>query len=141
MPPTNIELQRRYAEAYNSRDIEALIALCDSSIESHSTFAAVGGAIYHGHDGMRGYQRDVEDAWGDQIRIEPEVYFDVGEHTLSFLVFHGRGRHSGAEVATPMALVTRWRNDLLVYLRGYVHTEDALRELGVTEDELEPIAP
>jgi hypothetical protein len=83
----------------------------------------------------------MEDAWGDEIRAEPEAYFDLGEHTLGFLVFHGHGRHSGAEVAMPIALVTRWRNSLLVYIKGYAHREDALRDLGVSEDELERIEP
>jgi hypothetical protein len=41
----------------------------------------------------------------------------------------------------PRALVVRWRNDLVVYLKGYAHREDALRDLGISEDELEPIAP
>jgi hypothetical protein len=29
----------------------------------------------------------------------------------------------------------------MVYLKGYAHREEALRDLGVTEDDLEPIAP
>ena len=58
-----------------------------------------------------------------------------------FHVLRGRGRHSGVEVAMPVALVTRWREGLLVYLHGYTHREDALSELGVSEDGLEPIEP
>ena len=141
MSERNVELTRRVNEAFNARDIEAMIALCDPSIEFHSTFAAVGGAIYHGHDGMRRYQRDMVDAWGDEVRADPEAYFDLGEHTLGFLVFHGHGRHSGAEVAMPIALVTGWRDELLVYMKGYADRGDAMSDLGVSEDELEPIDP
>jgi hypothetical protein len=41
----------------------------------------------------------------------------------------------------PIAAAFRWRRDLIVSWNGYVHREDALRELGVSEDELERIDP
>ncbi len=128
-------------EAFNAHDVDAFVAHFDRSAEFRSIFAAVGGATYRGRDELPRYFRDLRDAWGDQIRIEPEVYFDLGEHTLLFLTFHGRGRGSGAEVAMSLALLGRWRNGLIVYMRSYAQREDALRDLGVSEDELEPIAP
>ena len=141
MSEQNVELHRRVVEAFNAHDIEAMIAYCDPSIDWHSHFAAVGGAVYHGHDGMRKWWRDLEDIWGDEIRIEPEVYFDVGEHTLTFNALRGRGRQSGAEVALTAAQLLRWRDGLAIRMKGYAHREDALRDLGVSEDALEPIAP
>jgi hypothetical protein len=75
------------------------------------------------------------------VRVEPEAYFDLGEHTLALYVLHGRGRHSGVEVAMPNALVARWSDDLIVYLKAYAHREDALSDLGVMEDALKPIDP
>jgi hypothetical protein len=141
MSESNVDLTRRFIDTWNGRDVGAIIACCDPSIEYHSAFAAVSGAVYHGHDGIRSYRRDLEDAWGDVLRIEPEVYFDLGEHTLVFYVIHGRGQHSGVDVAMPNAAVARWREDLMVYIKGYVHREDALRDLGLSEDELEPIEP
>jgi hypothetical protein len=124
-------------EAFNARDIEAFIAYCDPGIEFHSTMG-VGGAVYHGHDGVRSWHRDVEDVWGE-IRLEPEGYFDLGEHTLTFNVWHGRGQHSGAEVVRAWAQVARWRDGLTVYLKVYAHREDALSDLGVSEDALEAV--
>jgi hypothetical protein len=94
MSERNVELTRRVVEAFNARDIEAVIAYCEPSSEFHSTHAAVGG-VYHGHDGMRSWQRDFEDAWGEEIRIEPEAYFDLGQDTLFFFVLRGRRRQSG----------------------------------------------
>jgi ketosteroid isomerase-like protein len=140
-PQRNVKRLRRYIEAYNAHDIEAYLACFDPRAEFQSVFAAVGGATYRGHAELRRYLRDLTDAWGDEIRIEPETLFDLGEHTLLFHTFHGRGRQSGAEVAMPLALVARWRNGLIVSMKSYVDREDALRDLGVSEDELEPIAP
>ena len=141
MSNDDVELLRRAVAAYNVRDIEAFIAYCDPNIEFHSAFAAVGGAAYHGHEGLRSWHRDMQEAWGEQIRLEAEAYFDLGEHTLAFVVMHGRGRHSGAEVAMPIAQVASWREDLIVNFKAYAQREDALGELDVSEDELEPIAP
>jgi hypothetical protein len=137
----NIELHRLTVEAFNARDIEGLIALFDPEVEFHSRFAAVGGAIYQGHEGLRRWHRDLEDTWGDELRSEPQAYFDLGEQTLVFDVLYGRGRHSGAEVAMPAAQVARWCDGLCVYWKGYAQREDALRDLGISEDALEPIAP
>jgi hypothetical protein len=128
-------------ETYNTRDAESFVALCDPQIEVHSVFSAVAGAVYRGHDGVRRMFGDLEDAWGDELRIEPEAYFDLGDHGLMFYVLHGRGKESGADVALSAAGVSRWRDGLFAYWKTYLHREDALRDLGVSEDELEPIPP
>jgi ketosteroid isomerase-like protein len=141
MSEQNVGLYRRLVEAFNARDIEEFIALADQSVEFHSVFAAVGGADYRGHDGIRRYLGDIKDLWGNEFRAEPEAYFDLGEHTLAFGVLVGRGRESGADVALPFAHVVRWREGLCVYFKTCAHREDALGDLGVSGDMLEPIAP
>ena len=141
MSEQNVELHRRVMDAFNRRDIEELVTLCDPSIEWHSVFAAVGGGVYHGHDEMRRYFQDLEDTLGGDSRIEPEAYFDLGDHTLVFYVAHAYGKQSGAEVATPAAAVARWRGGLIVHYKANLHKDDALKDLGVSEDALEPIAP
>ena len=141
MSERNVELHRRWIEAFNSRDIEAVIALCDPSVELDSAFAAICGGIYKGHDGIRRYFRDYEDAWGTEIRVQPEAYFDLGEHTILFYVMRGRGEHSGAEVAMQATAAVGWSDGLMTCSTVYLDRAHALRDLGVTEDELEPIAP
>lgn len=141
MSEQNIEIARTFTWAFNEGDIETVISCCDPSIEFHSTFAAVGGELYHGHEGMRRWHRELAEAWGGEIRSEPEAFFDLGEYTLVFTVLHGRGQQSGAEAELPVAAVVRFRDGLIVYYRAYIHREDALTVLGVAEDELEPIYP
>ena len=141
MSERNVELTRRVVEAFNARDIEAIIAYCDPSIEYHSVLAGAVGTIYFGHDGLRAWHRDFEEVWSDDIRLEPEAYFDLGEHTLAFFVFGGRGQRSGVEVAMPTANVARWRDGLLAYFKAYAQRKDALSDLRVSEDQLERIEP
>jgi hypothetical protein len=137
----NVEHLRRWITAFNARDLETMIALSDPNIELHSVFAAVGGASYHGHAGMHKWHCDLEETWGAGIRIEPEAYFDLGEYILAFAVYHGRGQQSGAEVAMPAAAVQKWRDDRMVYVKVYMQRDAALSDLGVSQDELKPIAP
>jgi ketosteroid isomerase-like protein len=138
----NVELHRRALEAFNSRDVEAFVAYIDPSAEYHPVLAAVSGVtIYHGHEGVRTWFRDFEDVWGKEVHVEPQAYFDLGEQTLLFYVLRARGRQSGAEVTMRFTQVARWRDNLMVYSKVYTQREEALRELGVSEDALDPIAP
>ena len=139
MSEQDVELQRRFTEAFNARDVEALIALSNPSVEIHSTFAELG-AVYHGHAGLRRWHRDFDDAW-EKVRVEPEAYFDLDDQVLVLSTWRGRGLHSGVDVALPAAQVGRWRDGLLTYIKGYAHREDAFEELGVSPDVLEPLAP
>jgi ketosteroid isomerase-like protein len=135
----NVELTRGYIDAFERRDFEAFIAYCDPKIEFRSVFAAVGGAVYQGHAEVRKYFEDLE-VWGEGPSVEVEAYFDLGERTLVFVTWRGRGRHSGAEVSSPGALLFQWRDGLAVSWKGYRERADALRDLDLSEDELEPIA-
>jgi ketosteroid isomerase-like protein len=127
-------------EAFNARDVERFTAFCDPSIEFHSAFSTVFGGVYVGHDGVRTFFEDVAEAW-DEWSAEPNAYFAIGEQTIASIQLHWRGRQSGVEVTTQIAQVVRWRDGLIVYMRTYANRDDALRDLGVPEDALEPIAP
>lgn len=141
MSPGNLELHHRSVEAFNSRDVEAWLEFCHPDIELHSAVTVPGGAVYHGHDGVRRWHRDLAEAFGDEVRIEPEAWLDRGEHTASFHLLRGRGRQSGAEVAMPAAHVHRWLDGLIVYFRGYGDRREVLRDLGVSADDFRPIVP
>jgi ketosteroid isomerase-like protein len=137
----NVEVVRIFTEAFNAGDIDAVVACCDPNVEFHSTFAAVGGGVYRGHDGIRRWYLDLQEIWGEELRSDLETLFDVGESMLVFTVLRGRGQQSGVDVELPAAMVARLRDGLLVNLKGYSHREDALKDLNVALDALEPISP
>jgi len=141
MSRENVELHRRIYRELNERDERALVALCDPRIEVRSVFAAVGGAVHHGHAGVRRWQRDLWESWGGGFRVEEQAYFDLGDRTLVYGVLRGRGDQSGVGVAMPATGIATWRDGLCVSHRAYPDREEALGQLGVSEDALEPIAP
>ena len=114
-------------------DDDALVALSDPQIEVHSVFATVGGAVYHGHDGVRRWQQDLEESWSGEFRVESQAFFDLGDQTLVSALIHGVGGLSGAHVAMPAFGVATWRDGLCISHKAYPNKQDALRDLGVSE--------
>ena len=141
MSSEKVELVGRVYEAFNARDIEALVALADPDLEWHSTFATIGGAVYHGHDGLRKWHRDLEEAWAGGIRLETEAMFDLDDQVLSYAVMYARGLGSGAEASLPITQVWRFKAGRVAYLKTYIERDEALRDLGVSEDALQPVPP
>jgi ketosteroid isomerase-like protein len=139
MSRQNVDLHRRVYDAFNHADLEGLVTLCAPDIEVESVFSAVGGAVYRGHDGLAKWLSDLREAWGDELRVEAEAYYDLGDRVLAFDVMYGRGRQSGAGVALPGAALTTWREGLCVSFKAYDGREQVLRDLAITVSELEPI--
>jgi hypothetical protein len=58
-----MKLARDVLAALGTRDPSRLIALSHPEVERHSFFAlGEAGSVYHGHDGIRRYMRDLSDA-------------------------------------------------------------------------------
>jgi hypothetical protein len=56
MSQENVELVYRAADAFNRRDFDAFLALCDPDIEVSSIIAQLeGGGPFRGHEGVRSW--------------------------------------------------------------------------------------
>ena len=141
MSNENVDLVRRVYKAFNARDLDAILELADPEIEWHSTFAQIGGAVYRGHDELRKWHEDFENAWAGGIHLDTEAMFDLDEHVLSYAVMHARGIGSGAEASLPIAQIWRFNAGRVIYLKTYIERDEALRDLGVSEEALEPARP
>lgn len=128
MSQENLDLHRRAVAAFNARDVNGFVALCDPDIELHS---AVTGVVYQGRDGVRAWHVDLAEAFGDEVWVEPSTYFALGEYTVTFHLLHGRGQHSGAAVAETFAHLHRWRNGLTVYFKAYTDQTAVFEDFGV----------
>jgi ketosteroid isomerase-like protein len=137
----NVEIARAFNRAFSAGDVDALLACCTPEVQLHSSLAVVGGGVYQGHDGARKWYRDIVTEWSDEVRSALETLYDLGDRVLVYTLLHGRGPHSGVEVAVPAAMLMRMEDRRIANFKGYGHREDALADLGVSEDELDPIAP
>jgi ketosteroid isomerase-like protein len=54
MSRANVDVLKRWLDAYNRRDVEEIIALTDPDVEFRSIFVAVE-PVFRGYDGIRSY--------------------------------------------------------------------------------------
>lgn len=133
MSETDVDVVRSLAEAFNRRDVEAFLELCDRGIE---WFPAVSGGVegrsYRGLDGMRAYFDDVADAW-EQFEFEEGEYRDLGERVLALGEMHARGRGGGVSLDQPAALVFELHAGKCLRARSFTSHEEGT-EAAARED-------
>ena len=96
------------------------------------SWAGVG--VHRGHDGLRSFFREWHEAW-ETIDYDFDDPIDgPGEHVISFVTPRGRGRASGAEVETSLALVWTVRDGTIVRVVWFPSRGEALQAVGLRVD-------
>ena len=133
MSQENVELAYRVADAFNRRDLDAVLALCDPDIEAHSRLAELeGGRPYRGHEGVRSW-------WESLFAIVPdfssaiEDVRDIGDSTVLQVRQRGHGVESDAPMDQRQWIVVKWRANKAVLLRIYFSEAEALEAAGLRE--------
>ena len=135
MSEENAELLRRAVEAYNRRDIEALVAELDPEVEWHPALPGLlvgAAAIYRGHDGIAEMFRDFYEVL-DEIQFEYSEIQDLGDRVVAIGEVRVRGKASGAETRSPYANLADISNGKGVRIRGYLDPEEALKAARLQE--------
>ncbi|MCD6015080.1 MAG: SnoaL-like domain [Solirubrobacterales bacterium] len=133
MSEENVELLHRAIDAFNRRDLEAFLALCDPDLEFISYLMQVdGGEPYHGRDGVRSWWEGLLDVYPDFI-AELEDVRDAGDLTIARLRMHGHGVESDAPMEQMLWQVGEWRHGKIIWW-CFVPTEaQALEAAGLRE--------
>ena len=133
MSQENVELVQRLLVAYNSRDVEAMVAGLDSEIEWHSgILAGLGGkaSVYRGHEGFRKGILDLHAALSE-LHLEYSQIWDLGDGVLGVGRIRARGRESGAETESASAGVAEFKEGKVTRIRSYMDPTEALEALGL----------
>jgi ketosteroid isomerase-like protein len=102
MSQENVEVATRFTDAFNRRDLNALMDTATPDIAFHPALAGtVDDNSFQGREGMRAYFADVDSAW-EEFRVIVDEYRDLGDRVLGLGRVEGRGRGSGAAVDTPL---------------------------------------
>ena len=136
MSQENVELFRSASEAYNRRDVEARIEVAHPDVEWHpAAFRALIGAeaaVYRQHDGMRQMFREVDESLAAAFTEWVDIR-DLGERIIATGRFHSRGRESGAETVSPVAVVADFAGGKVLRVRTYFDLKEALEAAGLSE--------
>jgi ketosteroid isomerase-like protein len=135
MSQENVEIMRRYYEAWFRRDPSEMGTL-DPEIElrpdPENEWVGINDT-YRGPDGVLEYVRTVEEAIED-YRPEVERLIDAGDKVVTLAIESGRGRGSGAEVRSlRTAHVWTLRDGKAVQLDLYNDRDEALKAVGLEE--------
>jgi hypothetical protein len=121
-------LGRRYVAAYNTRDLDALLAMLDEHVVIHPSPLFERRPHYTGHAGVR--------EWWETMRASGRWYEVVvnGVRQLESdkCGILGEIRHDG-ELLSPWAVLLDIRDSLIIESRSYLSDEDLLRELRLLQ--------
>jgi uncharacterized protein len=133
MSQANVEMTKRGLEAYNRRDVEALLEDLDPEVEWHPALPKLLGGeatVYRGHEGVREFFRDTDDVL-DEIDVEYSEIRDLGDRVFVIGRFRARGKASGAETESPIATVSDIRNGKVIRIQTYLDPKEALEAAGL----------
>jgi ketosteroid isomerase-like protein len=126
----NIERLRQSYEGFNATS-QLDLDLWAADVEYIQT-AEVGGGetVFHGRDGVLEAVGELTEAF-DDLRVEPERFFDLGDRVLAFVRLRGRARTSGVPIDAPFAHVATFRGSQIVHWHAYAHRDEALAAVGL----------
>jgi ketosteroid isomerase-like protein len=133
MSQENIDLYYRCVDAFNRRDLDALLAVMDDDVEVFSRLVAIEGSL-KGHDGMRHWWKSWFEVWPD-YRIEVVEVRDRGDVTLATLRALGHGAGSDVPFEDVAWQLARWRRGKCVLWRVFNDGDEALEAIRSSEQE------
>jgi ketosteroid isomerase-like protein len=103
----------------------------DPEIELRPRLGAAGvrATLYRGHEGMRAYKREVEEALG-AIHVDVLSIEEMGDHVLAHIRAHGQGSASGVPVDAEGFHLWTMRAERAVGFETYTEREEALEAAG-----------
>ena len=133
MSEANVSLVRQLIEAFNSEDIDRVLALAHSDVEIEiSPDVSAEPDIYRGHEGMRRYFESFRDAMVD-IHFEAQQIWEIGTTVVVALLLTARGRQTAIVVEQHSAGVWTFRDDKLIGIHAYASPADALQAAELAE--------
>jgi ketosteroid isomerase-like protein len=133
MSQENVEIVRSAWNVFVTDGIEAVLPYFIEDCVLEDFPELPDHAVYHGKDGVRGIDRHFREMWGEFIQ-EPVEFIDAGDDlVVGVIAMQGRGKGSGAPMASEAFWVHEVRNGKLAHMRAFTTREQALEAAGISE--------
>jgi ketosteroid isomerase-like protein len=134
MSQENVEIVRAFVEAFNARDMEALLELCDPEVEvDWSRSRGLEARVYVGREAVRAFFNTFSQTF-DRVIVSPDEFIECGEHVVVPNRGHFWGR-DGVKVEARSVLVWTLRKGRVVEHRLYQERAEALEAVGLSEQD------
>jgi hypothetical protein len=131
MSRENAELARRWMEAINRRDPEAIDPLTHADFELHNP-GTPGGGVYRGIDAVKAFARDFLGSW-ETYSLEEQRVIEAGETVVVLAHARAEGKASRVTLDAPIAYVHTVRDGKLARTRVFLDHGEALQAVGLRE--------
>jgi ketosteroid isomerase-like protein len=125
MSDENVEIVRRWIDAFNDGGIEKAIGFMDPEIEWTTTTAYLEAGTYHGHDGVRQFVQRASTQVED-VHVDVEEMIGGGEDVVVPTKIEARSRQGGAPIAIRLTVVVSLRDGSIILIRNFANPDDAL---------------
>jgi ketosteroid isomerase-like protein len=135
MSQENVETFKRAADAYNRRDVEALLKELDPEVEWRSAILMPLGRearVHRGHEGVREGVQVVYETLAE-FQVEYSEIRDQSDRIVGIGRVRMRDRQSGVETESPMVSVTDVKNGKGIRVWNYVDPREA-REVAAPQE-------
>jgi ketosteroid isomerase-like protein len=129
MSRENVDLALLMYEAFNRRDLDAMLALMHDEVEIEPRLGALEGD-YRGHEGVRRWWSSLLDFLPDYSAEVDELH-DLGDMTLGRIRGRGHGAASAAPVVETWWQSIRWRDGMCIWWRNFATEVEALETMGL----------
>jgi ketosteroid isomerase-like protein len=131
MSQENVEIAKRSVDAFNRRDIDALLDLVTPDCVMSSQLLDAS-ADFQGREGVERFYTMLSESW-EEFRSVIEDYRDLGDHVLMLGRNTGRGKGSGVTVDAPTGAIYNFRDGKVSRIRLYLDPGEALGAAGLAE--------
>jgi ketosteroid isomerase-like protein len=133
MSEKNVEIAESVIEAYNRRDVDAVVELGTPDFEwLPATARIVEDRGYKGRAGFESYLVEIGSTW-EELRATAEEFRDLGDSVLVLGRMEGRGTSSRVPVGAPLGMVFEFRDGKVSRVQTYLDHGEALRAAGLAE--------
>src|SRR3954451_8273186 len=132
MSQENVEVVRRFVEAYNRRDLEGMIELMDPTFEFRSRFVALE-SVHSASEGFLHTYFEMLDEAYDHFEIVLSEYLDAGAAVLTAGHAEWRRKASGARGETPILPAFWLRAGKVFRADTFTDRAEALEAVGLSE--------
>jgi ketosteroid isomerase-like protein len=134
MDSERADLIDRFYEAFSRRDVDAVMDLCDESVEVYKdpdVVEMVSALTPRGRERVATYLRGWIESWDMYRPSVVELREACGDEVVALVDVHARGRGSQFDIEEEIADVFTFGGDRIVRMRLHVTRDVALRDAGL----------